>query len=284
MSDKIPIHIAYSPDTDDAFMMWALREHRIDWGPFVFQFTTDDIQVLNQKAQDGIYEITAISVAAFPLISGHYIMMPIGGSVARRMGPAVIINSASPLKSIQDLLGKSVAVPGLQTSAALAASVLLPRFTPVPMPFDRIAAAVTTGAVDAGILIHELQLDPQASGFHVLGHLGDLWKDKYGLPLPLGTNAIKRTLGPECIAALTDLLRQSVEYGLTNRKEAIEFARLRAQTLSNTEEAGRYIEQFVNADSLAIQTDLKQAIEQMFRDGTNKKLWQAAPEEPLFCS
>lgn len=276
------IEIAYSPDTDDAFMMWALREEKIPWGDYQLRFYTDDIQVLNVAAQQGTYDVTAISVATYPLISDQYIMTSIGGSVARSKGPALIVKRDSLLQKTSDLLQRRIAVPGLGTSAALAARVLLPKFQPVAVPFDKISHAVSSGDVDAGILIHELQLDPAVEGFRVLGHLGDLWQDKYGLPLPLGTNAIKRSLGEKVIQDITTMLRLSVEYGLAHRDEAIEFSRHKALTRTTAAEADRYIRQFVNQDSLTISRDLKTAVEQMFSDGGKLGLWEKTPNEPLF--
>ena len=277
------LSVAYSPDTDDAFMMWALREHLIDWKEFHFDFVTDDIEKLNQESLKGKFDITAISVATYPLIAEAYAMMPVGGSVARGKGPAVIVKEDSPITRLAQFQGLTVAVPGLHTSAALAARILLPSFQAVSVPFDSIAAAVKAETVDGGILIHELQLNPAAENLRVIGRLGELWQNHFQLPLPLGTNAIRRSLGTCQIESLTRLFRDSVRYGLNHRQEGIEFSRRRALMQTSPQAADTYISQFVNEDSLAIRPDLLSGVERLFSEGHRLNLWPTQPLEPLFC-
>lgn len=276
------ISIAYSPDTDDAFMIWALKEKRISWGPFDFTFISDDIETLNRQALTQTYDVTAISVAAWPHFADRYVMIPVGGSTARSKGPAIVTRMSSGISSLTELAMKRVAVPGLKTSAALAAKILLPNICPVPLPFHQIANAVQSAECEAGILIHELQMDAPSANLRVLGHLGDLWISRYRLPLPLGTNAIRRSLGDEMIAELVGLLRASVDWALSHREEAIEYARHAAVTLTDAKAANQYIDRFVNNDSLAIQTDVQSAVTTMFDLGTECGHWASPPPRPYF--
>jgi 1,4-dihydroxy-6-naphthoate synthase len=275
LAQKQKISIAYSPDTDDAFMVLALREKRVDWENFEFTFTVGDIQELNQAARDSVYDITAISVGAYPGIRDQYLMMPVGASIGDEFGPAVVTSPGSSLQ-IDDLRGKRVAVPGLNTSAHIAAQALFGPFTAVPMYFMTIRDAVMSGDVDAGILIHELQLNPESAGLRKITDLGRLWHDRFQLPLPLGANAIKRNLGSETIERLSRLYRRSVEVGLENRAETVARAVSLAAAKDSMDEVqgDRYISMYVNHRSLEFQSDVLSGIRTLFDQGAQKGLFE----------
>ena len=274
MTSKKKITIAYSPDTDDQFMVLALKEKKIDWQDFDFEFVVDDIQKLNQAAMSAKYDITAISVGAYPVLRKDYLMMPIGASVGDEFGPAIVTSPQSDLK-ISDLKGKKVAVPGLNTTAYISAQTLLGPFEPIPMYFMDIRDAVLKQNVDAGILIHELQLDPESDGLKKIGDLGKLWFDRFKLPLPLGANAIRRSLGSVDIAKLSKLYSQSIEFALASRDASIKSAIFSAAAKdSMTQELGdRYISMYVNERSLSFQDDTIRGISKLYESGISLGLF-----------
>ncbi|MCX6123237.1 MAG: ABC transporter substrate-binding protein [Proteobacteria bacterium] len=263
------ISIAYSPDTDDQFMILALRERHIPWGSFTFEFVVDDIQNLNTAALDQTYDITAISVGAYPSLIQSYLLMSMGASIGDEFGPAVVTRPESHVTGIQQLKGKRIAVPGLNTSAHMASQALFGPFEAVPMYFMDIGSAVLKGEVDAGILIHELQMNPESQGLKKLTDLGRLWFDRFQLPLPLGANAIRRSLGMDTIGELGQIYRKSIEYGLASRSISIAKAVQSAaakETLNQTL-GEKYISMYVNERSLKLQEDTLRGIETLFEMG-----------------
>lgn len=269
------ITIAYSPDTDDQFMVLALRDRRVDWEDFTFEFVVDDIQELNSAAQRGQYDITAISVGAYPHLCHQYQLMSVGASIGDQFGPAVVTYPQSGLRSADQLTGKRVAVPGLNTSAYVAAQALFGPFIPVPMYFMKISDAVLRGDVDAGILIHELQMNPESQGLHKLTDLGRLWFDRFQLPLPLGANAVRRSLGVEAVQRLGCIYRRSIEYGLSTRTESIAKAidTAAARDVLSQELGQSYISRYVNHRSLGFQDDTLRGIETLFTLGHERGLF-----------
>lgn len=264
---KKSISIAYSPDTDDAFMVHALRSGMLPAPGYDFSFVSADIQELNEAATRGVHDVTAISIAAYPSIADAYYMMPIGASIGDEFGPALIVREDSPIRRAEDLAGKRVAVPGRQTSAFFAARGLIGAFDAVPLHFLKIGPAVEAGEVDAGILIHELQLDCEQRGFRKVGDLGKLWHAAHRLPLPLGANAIRRSLGPDVIREVTALLRQSIVVGLEHRDETLKAAL--SQSKAELDHAGgdRYIAMYVNDRSLGLGPDVREGIGRLFQLG-----------------
>ena len=244
------ITIAYSPDTDDAFMVYAMRQELVDTGSFTFSYTTGDIETLNEAAKLGSYDICAISVAAYPAIRSSYLLMPVGASVGVDFGPAIIVKQNSSVSQYLELQNARIGVPGLSTSAHLAAQHLFGPFEAVPYEFQAIETAVEAGEVDAGILIHERQIAVRQE-FRSLGNLGQLWQENHQRPLPLGTNAIRRSLGLENIKALTEIYTASVKYGLNNRQQVLEAALRESSAPITLKEADRYIEMYVNKYSVA---------------------------------
>jgi 1,4-dihydroxy-6-naphthoate synthase len=262
------ITLAYSPDTDDAFMVRAMQEGRVDLRGYRFEYTSADIQVLNEAASHGTYDVTAISVAAYPSLADQYLLMPVGASVGDDFGPAIIVrNGDGGVSDVKELRGKKIAVPGLRTTAFFAARGLIGEFTAVPMHFMEIGPAVAAGAVDAGILIHELQIDCERHGFKKLGDLGKLWHAAHGLPLPLGANAIKRSLGAGAIREINAVYRESIEVGLATREETLKSALAASKADLDLQLGDRYISMYVNDRSLRFERDALEAAGKLFAIG-----------------
>ena len=204
---KREINIAHSPDSDDAFMFYALATNKVESEALAYRHHLSDIETLNRQAKEGVWDVTAISFAALPYISEHYSLMPCGGSMGDGYGPLVV--SGRKL-SPEQLKGKKIAVPGMLTSAFLSMKLYQPDFIPVVTPFDKIIEAVQQGKVDAGLLIHEGQLTFGRDGLYRVVDLGRWWKDLYGLPLPLGGNAIRKDLRGPIGDEIAKALRRSV--------------------------------------------------------------------------
>lgn len=215
------VTVAHSPDADDAFMFYGLATGKIRSSTVRFEHQLDDIQSLNDAAKEGRYEMTAISYHAYPYVADKYILTSPGSSVGDGYGPLVVSKRTF---SPDELKGKKVAVPGLQTTAYLALRLYQPDFEAVVVPFDQILERVQNGSVDAGLIIHEGQLMYDRSGLHRVVDLGAWWKQEHGLPLPLGANAILRRLSPHIQKECVDCLRASIRYALDNRAEALRYA------------------------------------------------------------
>ncbi len=212
---------AHSPDSDDAYMFYALATRKIRSPLLTFRHVLDDIQTLNQKAREGEYELTAISYHAYPYVADKYFLMACGSSVGDGYGPMVV--ASHPL-SIEELKGKRIAIPGKLTTAYLTLRLMQPDFEAVVVPFDRILEAVEDHSADAGLVIHEAQLTYGKTGFHNVVDLGRWWKDTYDLPLPLGANVLRRDLSPEISRESCRLMRESIQYALDHREEALNYA------------------------------------------------------------
>jgi len=212
---------AHSPDSDDAFMFSALATKKLRSRLVSFRHVLSDIETLNQKAMAGEYELTAISYHAYPYVADKYMLLASGSSVGDGYGPMVV--ATSPLE-VQDLKGKRIAVPGKLTTAYLALRILEPDFEAVFVPFDKILDALRDKAADAGLVIHEAQLTYAKGGFHQIVDLGRWFKGAYNLPLPLGANALLRTLPEEIRAECCRMMRESILYALENHEEALNYA------------------------------------------------------------
>src|SRR5512137_2550667 len=188
------VHVAHSPDSDDAFMFYGLASGAVRAEGFAFVHELSDIETLNQAAVEGKYEITALSVHAYAYLHDKYLLLDSGASFGDGYGPTVVVSEASPVRRIEDLAGKRIAIPGKWTSAALALSLRLPRHEPVIMDFKQVGEAAKRGEVAAGLVIHEGQLTADEEGLQVVEDLGKTWKDRTGLPLPLGMNGVKKDL------------------------------------------------------------------------------------------
>ncbi|MFL6541053.1 MAG: MqnA/MqnD/SBP family protein, partial [Chthoniobacterales bacterium] len=207
--------LGHSPDPDDAFMFYAMAENKIDLRGYRFEHRLEDIQTLNERATRGELHISAISIHAYAYVSDRYALLPCGASMGDGYGPMVL--AANEL-SIDALREKTIAVPGLMTSAFLALQLFLgPDFKHIVVPFDQIFDAVKTGRADAGLIIHEGQLTYEKSGFIKVVDLGEWWKNDTGLPLPLGGNVLRKDIPPDVRRDLTAIMRESIDYGLAHR-------------------------------------------------------------------
>ena len=242
-SPVLDIVCAHSPDSDDAFMFYALATKKVRSRILNVQHVLEDIESLNRKAQQGIYELTAISYHAYSYIADKYILMASGSSVGDGYGPMVV--STKSTMTADDLKGKRIAVPGLMTTAFLTLKLFEPDFTHVVVPFDQIIQAVRNHEVDAGLIIHEGQLTYGSGGLHSVVDLGQWFKQKYDLPLPLGANALRRDLSPEVQAECTRLMREGIQYSLEHREEALNYAMQFARDLDPSL-ADQFVGMYVN--------------------------------------
>jgi 1,4-dihydroxy-6-naphthoate synthase len=216
--EKREITLGHSPDPDDAFMFYALADKKIDTAGLTFKHVIQDIETLNRRAMNAELDVTAVSIHAYAYVLDQYALLTSGASMGDNYGPLVV--SRTPM-SLGDLARATIAVPGLMTTAYLALRLCVGDTKTVVVPFDKIMDSVERGDVDAGLLIHEGQLTYAARGLHNVVDLGEWWMSETGLPLPLGGNAIKKSLGPELIERVSRLLRESIEYGLANREVAV---------------------------------------------------------------
>ena len=237
------IHVAHSPDSDDAFMFYALAKKKIDTGDLEFEHVLSDIESLNREAFHGTYEVTAVSIHAYVHLDDRYALLDYGASMGDDYGPVVVARETIPEDTIA---GMNVAIPGTLTSAALALKMWNPGVKTTVMPFDAVGQAVLDGAVDAGVVIHEGQLTWRDEGLVKLADLGKWWaRLTGGLPLPLGGNVIRRDLGDEMMRRVADLLRASIEYSLRHRDQALDYALEYGRGISR-EKADRFISMYVN--------------------------------------
>src|SRR5207245_11120507 len=220
-SDTREITVAHSPDSDDAFMFYGLATNKVRVPGLRFTHTLCDIETLNQKAMDGVYDVTAISFHAYPYIQDHYALMSCGGSVGEGYGPMIVAPRAYPLSEIKR---KTIAIPGTLTTAYLALKLFAPGIETEVVPFDQIIPQVLEGKYEAGLIIHEGQLTYSKAGLQRIVDLGKWWLKVTGLPLPLGGNAIRRSLGPELTTSVSKALRDSIQYALDHRDEALAYA------------------------------------------------------------
>lgn len=264
----VEIKLAHSPDSDDAFMFYALATHKLSTPGYKYTHVLSDIQTLNEAALTETYDVTAVSFAAYPTLRDKYILLDCGASFGEGYGPIVV--SSKPLKK-EELAGKRIAVPGLKTTAYLALKLFEPNFEPVVMAFDKILDAVQSDAVEAGLLIHEGQLLFPKLGLHRVIDLGAWWHEQTGLPLPLGGNAVRRALGPELGRQIAKTIRESVEYGLEHRDEALNYAMQFARDME-TETADKFVAMYVNKWTVGYGARGKQAVTELIDRGTRAGL------------
>ncbi len=270
-SPAMRIRLAFSPDSDDIFMFWALLSGKIDSEGLVFEAERADTEALNARAgagQAGELDVVAVSIARYPAIARDYLLLRHGMSVGRGYGPVVVAPRARDLASLE---GARIGVPGLRTTAYLVLRLLLPRFEPVVVPispYSRAFEAVIAGEVDAALLIHEGRLTYQREGFACVCDLGAAWSDVTGgLPLPLGGNAIRRGLGPEMVAKVSRLCRTSIAWALDHRDETIEALlgrESRRDLALDRTLLDRYLAMYANADTLSPPDDVRRAIDELY--------------------
>lgn len=245
--------LGHSPDPDDAFMFYAMAANKIDLRGYRFKHQLEDIQTLNERAMRGELHISAVSIHAYAYVSDKYLLLPCGASMGDGYGPLVIEKHRTPNaehrtsseEERERLRNCLIAVPGTMTSAFLALKLYLGKFNYVVVPFDQIFEAVRSGRADAGLIIHEGQLTYAHSGFAKLVDLGEWWKNRTGLPLPLGGNVLRRDIPLEIQSELSAILRQSIEFGLAHRAEAVQHSMPYARDMGS-DLASKFIGMYVN--------------------------------------
>jgi 1,4-dihydroxy-6-naphthoate synthase len=257
------ITIAHSPDSDDAFMFYGLATNKVRVAGLRFTHTLTDIETLNRKAMQGVYDVTAISFHAYPYLQDKYALMPCGGSVGEQYGPMIVATRPLALEELKKL---KVAVPGTLTTAYLALKLFSPGIETEVVAFDQIIPELIAGKYEAGLIIHEGQLTYESSGLCKILDLGKWWHEQTGLPLPLGGNAIRRSLGKELIATVTQALRDSIQYGLDHREEALAYAMQFARDL-DPQKADRFVGMYVNERTLDYGADGREAVARLLQMG-----------------
>ena len=272
--DVIEISIAHSPDSDDAFMFYGLATNKIRVPGYRFSHTLCDIETLNLRARDeAFYDVTAISFHAYPYVQNNYTLMGCGGSVGEGYGPMIVANRKL---SLEDLNKIKIAVPGTLTTAYLALKIFNTNLQTETVPFDQIIPAILAGTYDAGLIIHEGQLTYNISGLNKILDLGVWWQETTGLVLPLGGNAIRRSLGAEKHKIISQALRDSIQHALDNREQALEYAMQFAREL-DTRTASRFVSMYVNERTLDYGPDGRQAIRKLLDLGHERGIIPIAP-------
>ena len=268
------IKLAHSPDSDDAFMFYALATHKLPTPGYKYTHVLSDIQSLNEAALQETYDVTAVSFAAYPSLRDKYLLLDCGASFGEGYGPIVVTTHAM---KPQELKGKRIGVPGLKTSAYLTLKLYQPDFEAVVIPFDKIIEAVRNEVVEAGLLIHEGQLFFPQLGLHRVIDLGIWWQEQTSLPLPLGGNAVRRALGPDLGRQVAKTIRDSVAYGLEHREEALNYAMQFAREM-DTDLADKFVGMYVNKWTLGYGEKGKKAVRELIERGTSAGLLPGPPE------
>jgi 1,4-dihydroxy-6-naphthoate synthase len=247
--------LGHSPDPDDAFMFYAIAKNKIDLRGYRFDHRLEDIQTLNERARRGELHISAISIHAYAYVADKYALLPCGASMGNGYGPIVIrkrstsnIQHPTPNADVDcrgSLRSCVIAVPGKLTSAFLALQLFLGKFDYLVVPFDEIFDAVKSGRADAGLIIHEGQLTYARSGFEKIADLGEWWKRETGLPLPLGGNVVRKDIPPAVRRDLSEIIRESIDYGLAHREEAVRHSLAYARDMTE-KLTGKFIGMYVN--------------------------------------
>ena len=259
------ITIAHSPDSDDAFMFYGLATNKVRVPGLRFTHTLCDIETLNRAAMDGdgLYDVTAISFHAYPYIQDKYALLPSGGSVGEGYGPMIVAPKAYSESGIKR---KVIAVPGKLTTAFLALNLFAPGIDTAVVPFDQIIPQVLEGKYEAGLIIHEGQLSYVKAGLHRIVDLGAWWQKITGLPLPLGGNAIRRSLGRELMSSVSAALRDSIQYALDHREEALAYALQFARDL-DPQLADKFVGMYVNERTVDYGLDGREAVRRLLDMG-----------------
>ncbi len=262
--EKMDIRVGHSPDPDDAFMFHALANDKIDTGRYNFTHELQDIETLNQRAFSGELELTAVSLHGYAHLADKYAICSCGASMGDKYGPMVVAKSEM---SVDDLKGKTIAIPGKLTTAFLTLQLLLgDQATYVEHPFDEILNLVERGEVDAGLIIHEGQLTYGDQGLSLVIDMGVWWYEETGLPLPLGANAIRRDLGREVMEEVTVYLKQSIQYGLDHREDALAYAMKYGRDL-DTAKTDKFVGMYVNDWTLDFGEVGRKAVAELMKRG-----------------
>lgn len=267
-TNKIHLNLAHSPDADDAFMFYGLAKGFVQSDSIDFSHTLSDIETLNQKAMKGVYEVTAISVHAYPYVSDRYSILQHGASVGDRYGPILVAKKPIALSEIKK---KIIAVPGKLTTAYLALQLFEKNSNTVLKPFNQIISVVENEEADLGLIIHEGQLTFSENGLIKILDLGEWWYQKTGLPLPLGVNGIRNDLNPSLQEEIARLMKESILYSLQHRKAAVEYALQFARGMQ-PHLADQFIGMYVNEETVQMSERTKKSIEILLNEGFKEGL------------
>jgi 1,4-dihydroxy-6-naphthoate synthase len=271
----IDISIAHSPDSDDAFMFYGLATNKIRVPGYKFTHILCDIETLNRRArEEAFFDVSAISFHAYPYVQENYTLMGCGGSVGEGYGPMIV---SSRKLTIADLDNMKIAVPGEMTTAFLALKIFNPNIKTETVPFDKIIPAILAGTYDAGLIIHEGQLTYSTSGLNKVIDLGVWWQETTGLVLPLGGNAIRRSLGADKHKIISKALRDSIQHALDHREQALEYAMQFAREL-DARTASRFVSMYVNERTLDYGADGREAIRKLLDLGHERGVIPIAPK------
>lgn len=277
MQERI-IRVGHSPDPDDAFMFYGLAAEKVKIAGVKIEHVMADIQTLNERALHAELEVTAISAHALPYLGDQYWVMRTGASMGEGYGPIIV---SKKYKSMNELTGKTIGTPGRWTTAGLLLKIYVENVKNVDMPFDAIIDAVLNDKVDAGLLIHEGQINYHESGLHKLLDFGEVWRDdSKGLPLPLGLDVVRRDLGLEMAQRLSQGLRDSIHYGYEHQDESIPYA-LQFGRGINEQLGARFVKMYVNEVTIDMGARGEQALELLFQKAFEKKLIPHKPEVVL---
>src|SRR4029077_17608889 len=265
------IHLAHSPDADDAFMFWALAAGKVDTGDRRYVHELGDIESLNRRALAGELEVTAVSLHAYAYLADRYALLAHGASIGDRYGPRIVARDAAPADPRAALAGRLVAVPGELTTAFLTLRLYQPAARHVVVPFDQIEEFVAAGRADAGLLIHEGQLTFADRGLHLWADMGEGWYRKTQLPLPIGGNVFRRDRGDELSRAIARDLKASIEYGLAHRAEALAHAQGFSRGL-DTARRDRFVGMYVNAYTVDYGSTGRRAVAELLSQAYAAKL------------
>jgi 1,4-dihydroxy-6-naphthoate synthase len=257
------IHVAHSPDSDDAFMFYALAEGKIDTEGLTYVHELQDIESLNQRALRGELEVTAVSIHAYAYLADRYALLPHGSSMGDKYGPRLVALKPYTRESIR---GKRIAIPGPMTTAYLALRLYQPDFVAVPIAFDQIEDAVKKGEVDLGLIIHEGQLTYAEDGLTLIADMGEWWFSETGLPLPLGGNVVRKDLGENLVKKISRHLRASIKYSLDHRQAALDHAMKFARGLDRSK-ADTFVGMYVNDWTLDYGDRGRDAVRALLRRG-----------------
>jgi 1,4-dihydroxy-6-naphthoate synthase len=282
--------LGHSPDPDDAFMFYAIAKDKIDLRGYQFEHRLEDIQTLNERARRGELHISAISIHAYAYVADKYALLPCGASMGDGYGPIVIrkrptpnVQPSTPNKegdARESLRSGTIAVPGKMTSAFLALQLFLGKFDYVVVPFDQIFAAVESGRADAGLIIHEGQLTYARAGFEKIVDLGEWWKRKTGLPLPLGGNVVRKDIPPPVRRDISEIIRESIDYGLTHWDEVALYSLAYARDM-NSQLASKFIGMYVNEFTRDYGQIGRAAIGRFLADARSKEYLDVRPQIDL---
>lgn len=267
------ITIGHTPDLDDAFMFYAMATGKVALNGWRIEHVIADIQTLNQRALNAELDVTAISAASYPLIAKEYWILSVGSSVGQGYGPLVV--SSRPY-SLEELSGRRIAVPGLQTTASLVLRLAAPNSIPVPMSFEQIPDAVLAGEVDGGLLIHERQLTYHDQGLLPIVDLGLWWQQRMKLPLPLGLNVVKQSLGRPLAKRIAQALRESILFAMSHQEDALA-ASMRFGRGIDPARARQFVSMYVNEDTLSLSRQTRKALRLLYQQAYQAELIPSRP-------